>query len=125
MRRTDPRKDCHPVAAHWNLPTTHPVSFVCLLVSAYLSRTRQQGPHLHQKAARVFEKYHTRLGSDFHTNKRVCAETAVIPSKKLRDKMAGYVTHLLKRIQRGRLGSYVLNKPWKLSFFPNHMVSNT
>ncbi|KAI4537879.1 hypothetical protein MG293_012742 [Ovis ammon polii] len=88
-------------------------------------RTRQQGPHLHQKAARVFEKYHTRLGSDFHTNKRVCAETAVIPSKKLRDKMAGYVTHLLKRIQRGRLGSYVLNKPWKLSFFPNHMVSNT
>ena len=24
-----------------------------------------------------------------------------------------------------QLGSYVLNKPWKLSFFPNHMVSNT
>uniref|UniRef100_A0AAV2L1E4 Small ribosomal subunit protein eS17 n=1 Tax=Knipowitschia caucasica TaxID=637954 RepID=A0AAV2L1E4_KNICA len=28
-------------------------------------------------------------------------EIAIIPSKKLRNKIAGYVTHLMKRIQRG------------------------
>ena len=38
---------------------------------------------------------------DFHYNKRVCDEVAVIPSKKIRNKVAGYATHLMKRIQKG------------------------
>lgn len=38
---------------------------------------------------------------DFHTNKRVCEEIAIIPSKKLRNKIAGFVTHLMKRIRAG------------------------
>lgn len=38
---------------------------------------------------------------DFETNKRLTSEIAVIPSKRLRNKIAGYTTHLMKRIQKG------------------------
>jgi len=53
-----------------------------------------------KKASKVLiEKYYTRLTLDFHTNKRVCEEVAIIPTKKLRNKIAGFITHLMKRIQ--------------------------
>ncbi|CAI7996238.1 40S ribosomal protein S17 [Geodia barretti] len=55
-----------------------------------------------KKASRVIiEKYYTRLTHDFHTNKRVCEDIAIIPSKRLRNKIAGFVTHLMRRIQKG------------------------
>jgi small subunit ribosomal protein S17e len=41
------------------------------------------------------------LTLDFQTNKRLCAEVAIIPSKRLRNKIAGFTTHLMERIQRG------------------------
>lgn len=55
-----------------------------------------------KKSARVIiEKYYSRLTLDFQTNKRICDEVAIIPSKRLRNKIAGFVTHLMARIQKG------------------------
>lgn len=53
-----------------------------------------------KKAARVIiEKYYMRLTLDFHTNKRLCEEIAIIPSKPLKNKIAGFVTLLMKRLR--------------------------
>ncbi|KAJ3392083.1 40S ribosomal protein S17 [Entophlyctis sp. JEL0112] len=55
-----------------------------------------------KKASRVvIEKYYPRLTLDFQTNKRICDEVAIIASKRLRNKIAGFTTHLMKRIQKG------------------------
>ena len=42
-----------------------------------------------------------RLTTDFHVNKRIIDNIAVIQTKKLRNKIAGYTSHLMKRIQKG------------------------
>ncbi|EGN91835.1 hypothetical protein SERLA73DRAFT_191943 [Serpula lacrymans var. lacrymans S7.3] len=55
-----------------------------------------------KRASRVLiEKYYPRLTLDFHTNKRIIDEVAIVPSKRLRNKISGFTTHLMKRIQRG------------------------
>lgn len=55
-----------------------------------------------KKAARhIIEKYYPRLTTDFHVNKRIAEEVAIIPSKRLRNKIAGYLSHLMRRIEKG------------------------
>merc|ERR1712093_404369 len=55
-----------------------------------------------KKAARqIIEKYYARLTLDFQVNKRICDEVAIIPTKRLRNKIAGFLTHLMRRIQKG------------------------
>merc|ERR1711981_1370374 len=49
----------------------------------------------------IVEKYYQRLTMDFQTNKKICDEVASIQSKRLRNKIAGFLTHLMKRISRG------------------------
>jgi len=48
----------------------------------------------------LISRYYTKLTLDFDTNKRIIEEIAVIPSKPLRNKIAGFITHLMKRLQR-------------------------
>ena len=54
-----------------------------------------------RSARLIVEKYYSRLTMDFHTNKRITDEVAIVPSKRMRNKIAGFVTHLMKRISRG------------------------
>jgi len=54
-----------------------------------------------KSSRRIIERYYPRLTLDFHTNKRICDDVAEIPTKRMRNKIAGYVTRLMKRIKRG------------------------
>merc|ERR1719245_1702681 len=54
-----------------------------------------------KSARKIIEKHYDRLSFDFQTNKRVCEEVTVINSKRLKNKIAGFITHLMKRIAVG------------------------
>lgn len=54
-----------------------------------------------RSARHIVEKYYSKLTMDFQLNKKISEEVAIIPSKRLRNKIAGFVTHLMKRIQKG------------------------
>ena len=41
------------------------------------------------------------MTTDFHTNKRLVDDVAILPSKRMRNKIAGYTTHLMRRIAKG------------------------
>jgi len=84
-----------------------------------------------KRAARaVVEKYYSRLTPDFQTNKRICDEVAVIQTKRLRNKIAGYTTHLMKRIQKGPVRGISLKvqeeeRERKLDYIPEVSMVNT
>ena len=55
-----------------------------------------------KRAAKVLlERHYQKLTNDFHINKKILSEVAKVPTKSLRNKIAGFATHLVKRIQRG------------------------
>ena len=41
------------------------------------------------------------MTNDFHVNKRIIDDISQIQTKRLRNKIAGFTTHLMKRIEKG------------------------
>merc|ERR1712241_696085 len=86
-----------------------------------------------KKAARqIVEKYYDRLCLDFQVNKRVCDDVATIPSKRLRNQIAGYVTRLMKRVERAPKGVKGISlklqeeqREKRLDFVPEHSALDT
>ncbi|KAJ1384614.1 Ribosomal protein S17e [Sesbania bispinosa] len=67
---------------------------------------------------------------DFHTNKKVLEEVAIIPSKRLRNKIAGFSTHLMKRIHKGPVRGISLKfqeeeRERRMDFVPEVSAINT
>ncbi|GAA5938331.1 hypothetical protein JCM1841_006083 [Sporobolomyces salmonicolor] len=94
---TPPRTLADPATPLPWTPPNRPADPLCASVHRGRVRTKTV-----KRASRVvIEKYYPRLTLDFHTNKKICDEVAIIPSKRLRNKIAGFTTHLMKRIQRG------------------------
>ena len=46
---------------------------------------------------RIIEKYADKFTNDFEHNKQVLKELAIFSSKKIRNKIAGYITFLKKK----------------------------
>lgn len=54
-----------------------------------------------KSSRQLIERYYSKMTLDFHTNKKILGEVAIIQSKRLRNKIAGFSTHLMRRIQKG------------------------
>lgn len=80
----------------------HQYIFVFIIVGEFRFKMGRVRTKTVKKSSRqVIERYYSRMTLDFHTNKKILEEVAIIPSKRLRNKIAGFSTHLMKRIQKG------------------------
>merc|ERR1712039_461815 len=52
-------------------------------------------------ARQLIENYYNKMTNDFHLNKKILSDVATVPTKRLRNKIAGFATHLMRRIQIG------------------------
>ncbi|CAL1157435.1 unnamed protein product [Cladocopium goreaui] len=87
-------------------------------------------PRLHQAARVIVEKYYGKLTLDFQVNKKITEEVATIPSKRLRNKIAGFTTHLMKRIGKGPVRGISLKlqeeeRERRMEFVPDRSEVNT
>lgn len=77
------------------------------------ANTAEAAPPLIPRPQVIIEKYYNRLTQDFDTNKRVCEEIAVIQSKRLRNKIAGFSTVMRHGLSSGLVSSAEL--AWECS----------
>lgn len=67
---------------------------------------------------------------DFQVNKRIIDDIAAISTKRLRNKIAGYTTHLMKRLRKGSVRGISLRlqeeeRERRLDFMPEKSAINT
>ncbi|KAM0681012.1 40S ribosomal protein S17 [Glugoides intestinalis] len=82
-----------------------------------------RGKSVKRAAKSIVELYFSRINKDFENNLSVVRDVTVTQNKKTRNQIAGYVTHLYKRIQEGLVkGVYIKSheqeKERKESFIP-------
>ncbi|KAE8673083.1 40S ribosomal protein S17-1 [Hibiscus syriacus] len=70
------------------------------VLQAFVSALQSLGT-MKKSSRQVIERYYSRMTLDFHTNKKIIEEVAIIPFKWLHNKVNGFSTHSMKRIQRG------------------------
>lgn len=88
---------------------------------------RIRGKSIKRASKQVLEKYFCRINVDFENNLSVVRDVTITQSKKVRNQIAGYVTHLYKRVQKGAVkGVYIKSheqeKERKESFIPKEGV---
>ena len=80
----------------------YPLGVQELRTNFYCLQGRVRTKTVKRASRQIIEKYYNRLTLDFHTNKRVAEEVAVIQSKRLRNKIAGFTTVRLDPIKQIR-----------------------
>ncbi len=86
-----------------------------------------RGKSIKRAARSVIELYFSRINKDFENNLSVVRDVTVTQNKKVRNQIAGFTTHLYKRIQNGVVkGIYIKSheqeKERKESFIPKEGV---
>lgn len=88
---------------------------------------RIRGRSIKKAAKAVVEKYFSRINADFENNLSVVMDATVTQSKKVRNQLAGYVTHLYKLIHKGTckgvyIKSHEQERERKESFIPKYSI---
>lgn len=80
------------------IPTekTIPILLTDSLLLNFQGRVRTKT--VKKSSRQIIEKYYSRLTLDFQTNKKICDEVAIIPTKRLRNKIAGFATVNIKSL---------------------------
>eukprot|EP00397_Hematodinium_sp_SG-2012_P063290 GEMP01087119.1.p1 GENE.GEMP01087119.1~~GEMP01087119.1.p1 ORF type:complete len:149 (+),score=32.85 GEMP01087119.1:48-449(+) len=78
----------------------------------------------------IIEKYYAKMTMDFQMNKKIVEEVATIPSKRMRNKIAGFATHLMKLIQKNPVRGISLKlqeeeRERRMDFVPDHSEVDT
>ena len=88
---------------------------------------RVRNKTIKRASRKVVELYYSKLTLDFHTNKRLIDEVAEVQTKKLRNKIAGYTTRLMRRLQKNPVKGISLKlqeeeRERRLDFVPDSSI---